>query len=331
MHARFRIALALAIVAAGAALAAPAGAAIFKQDFTGCTTMTVSGRTIACNDGTTIAIDAAVTPGCPQFALGRQGADYTLVCATPNATGLWWREVDNGRGTWISHQGDTIFAVDYAYDGAGLPRWRTLIATKREDGVFLGDVQSTTGPPFTADPFDPKAVVATTIGAGFVTIDDAQHLRINAGDGELRPLVRQQFGPLPSCAFGLNADLATATNGTDLWWNPAEPGWGVNLAHEGDKIFLAWFTYGFDGTPLWLVATTDRTGPGAYAGDLYVASGPAGAGMRATLVGSAKLAFTDGNHATFTTTAQLPGMAAAATQAKAITRQVFVAPGADCV
>ena len=23
----------------------------------------------------------------------------------------------------------------------------------------------------------------------------------------------------------------------DLWWNPAESGWGINLAHQDDTVF----------------------------------------------------------------------------------------------
>ena len=154
--------LAIACVAAVliAASAARSDAATFTYDFGGaCATMTLAGRTITCSDGTTMTIDGSVAPNCPQFALGSQGANYTLVCATPNATGLWWRQVEDGRGTWVSHQGDTIFGVDYAYDAANAPRWRTLVAHKAVDGTFTGTVYATTGPPFTA-PISSKARVA---------------------------------------------------------------------------------------------------------------------------------------------------------------------------
>ena len=43
---------------------------------------------------------------------------------------------------------------------------------------------------------------------------------------------------------------AALGNYQDLWWNPAESGWGINLAHQGDTIVATWSTYGADGKPL---------------------------------------------------------------------------------
>ena len=78
------------------------------------------------------------------------------------------------------------------------------------------------------------------------------------------------FGPLPTCTFGAQPNLALATNYQDLWYAaPAESeaGWGVNFTHQGDIIFATWFTYDVDGTPLWLVATVNKTAPGVYTGN----------------------------------------------------------------
>src|SRR5262245_29569065 len=295
--------------------------------------MTVSGRTISCNDGQQLVIHSSVTPGCPQFAIAQGGSgSLTLVCATPNATGLWWIPAENGRGTWLSHQGDTIFAVDYAYDNGNLPRWRTLTATKQGDGTFLGDVYETTGPSFVAPTFDVQSVRANKIGPGFIAQDDTDHVRVNMSEGIVRRLTRQSFGTVPKCAFGLANDPSADVNFTDLWWNASESGWGINLAHQGDTIFSAWYTYGTNGAPLFLVGTLHETAAGSaiYEGDLYRAAGPAGAAMSAAQVGTAQLTFTNGNSATLTTTAQLDGMAAPMTRTTSIARQIFAAPGAAC-
>ena len=29
-----------------------------------------------------------------------------------------------------------------------------------------------------------------------------------------------------------------ATEYTDLWWNPAESGWGLTITHQGNVLFL---------------------------------------------------------------------------------------------
>ncbi len=49
-----------------------------------------------------------------------------------------------------------------------------------------------------------------------------------------------------------------------------------------------------------------------------------------TKVGTATLTFADGNNAAFDYTVQLAGMAAPVTQSKAITREIFTAPGTAC-
>jgi hypothetical protein len=145
------------------------------------------------------------------------------------------------------------------------------------------------------------------------------------------------FGPLPTCAFASQPNLALATNFQDLWWAapaPSESGWGLNLNHQGDTIFATWFTYDVDGSPMWLVATAPKMGPGTYAGDLYRTSGARfdafnPASVVPVKVGTATLTFADGNRATFAYTITGVGPAAV-TQAKAIVREVFVAPGTAC-
>ena len=312
----------------------PALASTFNFDFgAACTNVTVSGRTITCNDGQQITIHSSVTPGCPQFAIARGATSFTLVCATPNATGLWWNPMEDGRGTWLSHQGDTIFAVDYAYDSSNVPRWRTLTATKQPDGSFAGDVYETSGPSsFSAPTFDVQSVHANKVGPGFIAQDDADHVRVNMSEGVVRSLTRQAFGAVPSCSFGLTGDAATDVNFTDLWWNSSESGWGINLAHQGDTIFAAWYTYATNGAPLFLVATVHETATGSatFEGDLYRASGPAGKTLSAAKVGTAQLTFINGNSATLTTTAQIDAMSAPMTRTTGIARQIFAAPGSAC-
>src|SRR5512137_1221642 len=52
-----------------------------------------------------------------------------------------------------------------------------------------------------------------------------------------------------------------------LWWNSppqSESGWGINVAHQGDKIFATWFTYDTAGDGWWLSMTADKTAEGIY-------------------------------------------------------------------
>ena len=64
---------------------------------------------------------------------------------------------------------------------------------------------------------------------------------------------------------------------TDLWWNPQEPGWGLNLIqHAGtNNVFGVMYTYDTSRRPLWLVMAGGRWNtPLQFEGDLYRTSGP---------------------------------------------------------
>lgn len=68
---------------------------------------------------------------------------------------------------------------------------------------------------------------------------------------------------------------------SDLWWNPAESGWGVNIDHQQDVMFLTFFIYRADKSPYWLVGIFNRTGsnplaapPVVFTGDVYETTGP---------------------------------------------------------
>lgn len=70
-----------------------------------------------------------------------------------------------------------------------------------------------------------------------------------------------------------------STDYTDLWWNPNESGWGVNLIQQYDTIFATLFVYGPDNSPRWYVAsslmpTGAATGLTAFTGPLYTTTGP---------------------------------------------------------
>lgn len=74
---------------------------------------------------------------------------------------------------------------------------------------------------------------------------------------------------------------ASAGTYTDLWWNPGEAGWGVNVVQQLETAFVTLFVYGEDGRPTWFVASDARvtaySEPGGYpvfSGTLYRAEGP---------------------------------------------------------
>ncbi len=67
-----------------------------------------------------------------------------------------------------------------------------------------------------------------------------------------------------------------STDQSDLWWNPNESGWGIQLVQRGTTIFSTMFVYGPSGTPTWYVATMSPTTSGGFvwSGPLYATTGP---------------------------------------------------------
>jgi hypothetical protein len=75
-------------------------------------------------------------------------------------------------------------------------------------------------------------------------------------------------------AFAVTAAATTTTiDYGDLWYNaPAESqgGWGVNVAQQGEVLFVTLFVYGQDSRPHWYVASSvASTSPNAFSGQLF--------------------------------------------------------------
>jgi len=77
-----------------------------------------------------------------------------------------------------------------------------------------------------------------------------------------------------------SAPATTATvNYNDLWWDPNESGWGVNVAQQGSTLFLTFFIYGTDSKPVWVTGQLSKTGQSTsgepiFTGDTVVTTGP---------------------------------------------------------
>lgn len=93
---------------------------------------------------------------------------------------------------------------------------------------------------------------------------------------------------------------ASATNYQDMWWNPSESGWGVNVLQQSDTLFATWFVYDAVGGTLWLTMAGTASGNGnIFSGAVYKSTGPVFSGpfnpslVTTTPVGSATFNFTD--------------------------------------
>ena len=108
-------------------------------------------------------------------------------------------------------------------------------------------------------------------------------------------MLKRFFVALVFAGFALPA--LAATDYSDMWFNPAESGWGVNLTQNENVIFMTFFIYGPDNQPKWYVAITARDANGNFTGSLFSTVGtyfglpwnPADH-LPATLVGTATFA-----------------------------------------
>lgn len=108
---------------------------------------------------------------------------------------------------------------------------------------------------------------------------------------------------------GLPAFATTfSTDFTDIWWNPSESGWGLNIIQEGEVLFATLFVYGADNSARWFVASNLSPATvgnqSTFSGTLYQPTGPffGGATFNAASVnlapvGSMSVSFTDASHA----------------------------------
>ncbi|QJR09721.1 hypothetical protein DSM104443_00771 [Usitatibacter rugosus] len=256
--------------------------------------------------------------------------DATAVEGAANQTGMWWNAAESGWGINFAHQGDVIFGTLFTYDAARKPLWLILSeGRKQPSGAFVGTLYRTTGSRFDANPFPPITPGnVTPVGQMRITFaGTGATLEYDVNGAPVTKAIEKQvFGLRAADCTAATGSRAALTNYQDIWWNAGESGWGINLTQQGDTMFASLFTYGLDGSGLWLVMTSGKRQPdGAFSGDLYRTTGPAfnaqpftpiGA-ADVTRVGTMRLAFTNGE--TGTLQYSVDGISVT----KAITRQVF--------
>lgn len=145
----------------------------------------------------------------------------------------------------------------------------------------------------------------------------------------MKTLHRALAAFVAAAAVALPAHATTySTDYTDLWYNPSESGWGLNLIQQGQTMFGTLFVYGVGTAAQWFVAPdiepTTVGGQTSFSGLLYQTTGPYFAAgsfdphtVTANVVGSIQLTFNSANTATLVYTVN------ASTVTKTITRQTW--------
>ncbi len=265
-------------------------------------------------------------------------APATAPTSSPNYTGMWWNPSESGWGINVNHQGDVVFATLFTYDQAGVPLWLLMSGPVQADGkTFTGTLYRTRGPAFNAEPFAPlTAANLTNVGTMSITFSSVSSGSISytyQGVAVAKAIVQQVFGAAAASCRTTTGSRTALTNYQDMWWNPAESGWGVNIVHQDNILFATLFTYDLAGNNLWLVMSgATRQQDGSYLGALYRTRGPAFnaqpftplTAADVTSVGTMRFAFADG------VTGSLAYSVDGITVSKSITRQVFASPVPAC-
>ncbi len=190
-----------------------------------------------------------------------------------NYSDIWWNPAESGWGLTIADHETNLWAVWYTYRSDGSPTWMfasggTFDATRTR---FTGSLYQATGPAYNAS-FSSRPVSVTP--AGSISIDFAPPGLANGialfsytvgNVSGTKQVQRYAFGDAPS-AWGSDA--------TDIWFDPAESGWGIALSQHGGTVFGVWYTYDESGQPLFVFLPAGlATGPGRFAGDVFTTHG----------------------------------------------------------
>jgi hypothetical protein len=239
----------------------------------------------------------------------------------------------------IVHQGDILFPTWFTYDSDGKPLWLIVSGAQRQaDGSYTGDIFRTTGVAFGQINGTTSSLSRTKIGNSQLRFNGRDNLVFSYTIGQqtqsktLRRLRLGEFSPVCESTPG---SRSRATNYSDIWWNPAESGWGINLFQQDSIMFATWFTYGAGNRDQWFVMSRgERQEDGSFKGALAEAirgvpfgqinGAPALNSANLRTVGELTLSFNDGEFGTMTST--VDGL----TQTRIIQRQVFSSPQQLC-
>lgn len=269
---------------------------------------------------------------------GATSGDYQVSAsfssATTNFSDIWWNQTESGWGLALNHQDNIIAGALYTFAADGQPLFVILNgATPQQDGSYLGNLNRSTGPAFNALPWLTSQVTNTVVGTMRLRFLGSQNLDIEyniGGTNVTKSLTRLRYGTAPVCNFS-GFDRSTALNFQDIWWNPTESGWGLNIIHQDDIISVGLYTYDATGRDAWYLMApgTRQTGTSTYSGPLKRVTGPVFNSIpwtptNETTVGNLSINFTSGNQGTLTYT--INGQQVV----KSIQRLVFASPATEC-
>lgn len=232
-------------------------------------------------------------------------------------SGMWSNANEPGWGMSITQHDTMNFVVVYSYDPVGQPIWYAMPSCPLVGLNCTGDIYSVTGGTQPTQSWNGARLSVNRAGIGTLFFSDDANATYSFSMNGLtgsRSITKRAFAP---------DQTSPAVDYTDLWWNSAEPGWGVTLNQQQGSLFVTMNTYDWIGQPTWYVASSCPLVDTGCTGDLYQVTGGDPltsvwyATSKANNVGVISFAFTDSSHATMSYS--INGV----TASKSIARQTF--------
>ncbi|MCB1568512.1 MAG: hypothetical protein KDI69_06850 [Xanthomonadales bacterium] len=235
---------------------------------------------------------------------------FSLHAQPQNHSASWWDPTDSGWNVNTLDQGNGIGPYWFTYDENGKPTWFLGLTEPQADGSYAGEMYRFTGVPFEQIKNGPSSRSADVVGEVRLAFDaDPRKLRFTTtidGVTVSRDLTRFNFSGKDLVCSGVNAVPNTATNYSDVWYETATSGWGINIAHLDETIYAQWHTYDDTGRAVFMSMELQRQADGRYVGAVhrkkdggrsFQSIAKDGTPPDSEAIGTASLLFLDGNRA----------------------------------
>jgi hypothetical protein len=174
------------------------------------------------------------------WLLATAAAAATTSDRSPVTQGMWWDPTKSGHGFEIFNASGQLSVFWYTYDDNGLPTWYTAQGALADAGTpfpllrhkwangskagyeVVGTLRLTISNP-------ESAAVAYTLGSA-------------AGSWTIEP-------------FRVSG-VVNEVDHDGVWFNPANPGWGLSVLEQGDILGGAIYFYTPEGNPTWVAGFT---------------------------------------------------------------------------
>lgn len=168
--------------------------------------------------------------------------------------GLFYDPAFDGHGFDIQASGDQVLVLVYTYDAGGQPLW---LLGNAPLGNIIGESETAVRIPLLRFRWDAAQGVAIPTPAGELDLQFFASSQSERYDVGANARVRLPGTPaangvdlrLQPIVFEGNALPQVQTTG--IWFNPADPGWGLTIDRKGEAEAAVAYYYDADGNPRW--------------------------------------------------------------------------------